>query len=107
MFCAPRWITAGRAGFGIAAALCVGALASAAAADADPVIPRAGDTSAAETIDALQAAGFDTRVDFLEGNPNVPLRECRVTSILNPNGPMASMLMLSTVYVQVACPNAK
>ncbi len=103
----PRRISVGRAGVGIAAALCVAALASAATAGADPVIPRAGDSSAADTVAALQAAGFDTRVDFLEGNPNVPLGECKVTTILNPNGPMASMLTLSTVYVQVACPNAK
>lgn len=107
MSCAPHWLSAGPAGFGITTALCAAALALATTAGADPVIPRAGDSSAADTVAALQAAGFDTRVDFLEGNPNVPLGECKVTTILNPNGPMASMLMMSTVYVQVACPNAK
>jgi hypothetical protein len=90
-----------------AAAATAAVLSTAPSATAEPAIPQAGATDAATTIDALSSSGFDVQVNFLEGRPNVPLRECKVDAIRNPNGPMASMVMLSTVYVDVACPNAK
>ncbi|MUL46194.1 hypothetical protein FZI85_09400 [Mycobacterium sp. CBMA293] len=76
-------------------------------AAADPVIPRPGDASAEDTINALEASGYDTEVQFLTGPPNVPLSACKVTAIHNPDGSTASPGRLSTVYVDVSCPNAK
>ncbi|MDR3664643.1 MAG: hypothetical protein P4L86_30365 [Mycobacterium sp.] len=89
---------------GAVAALSVLGVPSAAA---DPVIPRPGDTSAEETINALEASGYDTEVQFLTGPPNVPLSECQVIAIHNPDGATAATGRLSTVYVDVSCPNAK
>jgi hypothetical protein len=86
--------------FAVAAA----ALVAAPQALADP---QAGSASADIIVGELTASGFDTQINYLQGNPNVPLKECRVDAIRNPNGPMASMIMLSTVYVDVSCPNAK
>lgn len=77
------------------------------AASAEPLLPQAGSQSAADTINAYQAAGFVVQVQYLEGHPNVALGECRVTAIRNFNGPMASLMMLSTVDIDVVCPNAK
>lgn len=83
------------------------ALGLAPIASADPVLPEAGSRSAADTISAYEASGFDVDVNYPEGPPNVPLTECKVTAIRNFNGPMASLMMLSAVDVDVACPNAK
>ncbi|HYO02490.1 MAG TPA: hypothetical protein VET27_11690 [Mycobacterium sp.] len=82
-------------------------LNTAPSAAADPIVPQAGSASADIIINALTSSGFDTQINWLQGRPNVPLSECRVDAIHNPNGPMASMIMLSTVYVDVSCPNAK
>lgn len=96
-----------RTGFGLFGAVATLSLIGTASAAADPVIPRPGDGSAADTIDALKSSGFNTQIQFLAGTPNVPLSECKVTSIDNPNGAVASTVTLSTVYVDVSCPNAK
>jgi hypothetical protein len=60
-----------------------------------------------KAIDQLQAHGFDVSINWLDGHPSVPLRECRVTAINNPSTSPVSSSALSTVYVDVACPNAK
>jgi hypothetical protein len=61
-------------------------------------------------------AGYNVSINWLEGHPNVPLKECKVTGISGLNGSTTStdiMMMLmeptefDTVYVDVACPNAK
>jgi len=88
----------------------VGATASIAAAPiaaADMPLPTPGAGPASEAIDQLQAQGFNVSINWLEGHPNVPLRECRITSINNPSSSPVSSSELSTVYVDVACPNAK
>lgn len=90
-----------------AAAAAIVALNTAPSATAEPAIPQAGAADASTTIDALTSSGFDVQVNWLEGHPNVPLNQCKVDAIHNPNGPMASMVVLSTVYVDVSCPNAK
>lgn len=87
--------------------LAITAVAGASVAVADPIIPQAGSEPADATIGDLQDAGFDVRINYASGSPNVPLSECKVTDINNPNGPMASMIMLSTVYVSISCANAK
>jgi hypothetical protein len=76
-------------------------------ASADTPLPQAGSTSADLTISAFQNAGYDVQINWVQGHPNVPLNECKVNDIHNPNGAMASIMMLSTVYLDVTCPNAK
>jgi hypothetical protein len=53
----------------------------------------------------LESQGFDVVVNFLQGQPNLPLSECRVIGINNPSHRVPAAL--STVYVDVLCPNAK
>ncbi|HYZ69053.1 MAG TPA: hypothetical protein VE666_14850 [Mycobacterium sp.] len=90
--------------------ICAGAAASIAVAPiatADPAFPTAGSESASATVMDLQAQGFDVVINWLQGRPNVPLSECRVNGINNPTRMAADPSVLSTVYVDVACPNAK
>jgi hypothetical protein len=90
--------------------VCAGTAASIAAtpiASADPVFPRAGAESASATVMDLQAQGFDVVINWLQGHPNVPLAECRVNGINNPGNAVPNTSTLSTVYVDVLCPNAK
>ncbi len=87
--------------------LTTAALFSATHAGAAPILPMPGSGPASDAVATLEAAGFDVQINWLQGHPNVPLRECRVTDIHNPNGPTASETSLSTVYVDISCPNAK
>ena len=91
-------------------------LAAAPTAIADPVLPVAGGGSASDAVSQLQSAGYTVSVNYLEGRPNVPLSECKVTGITTFGAAMTSstvMMMLmepeefDTAYVDVACPNAK
>ena len=92
------------------AALLIGgaalAIAAPAVAAGDPIIPTAGNESASATVSDLQAEGFSVTINHLQGHPNVPLTECRVNGINNPNSPSAGPSTV-TVYVDVLCPNAK
>jgi hypothetical protein len=85
-----------------AAVVVSGATAPLAAADPTP-----GAGSASEAIGELRTEGYDVQVNWLEGHPNVPLSECRVNDIHNPNSGPLDTTMLNTVYVDVECPNAK
>jgi hypothetical protein len=90
--------------------MCAGAAASIAAApiaSAEPVFPRAGTESASATVMDLEAQGFDVVINWLQGHPNVPLSECRVNTINNPNREAPDPATLAIVYVDVVCPNAK
>jgi hypothetical protein len=93
----------------IAWVICAGAAASIAAAPIasadEPIFPTAGSESASATVMDLESQGFDVVVNFLQGQPNVPLSECRVNGINNPSHMVPAGL--STVYVDVLCPNAK
>jgi len=95
----------------IALLVCAAAAASVAAAPIasadDPVFPTAGTESASATVMDLQAQGFDVVINWLQGHPNVPLSECRVNGINNPSHMAPDSSTLSTVYVDVLCPNAK
>jgi hypothetical protein len=82
-------------------------IAAAPIATASTDLPTPGVGPASEAIDQLQAQGFNVSINWLEGHPNVPLRECRVTSVNNPSSSPVSSSELTTVYVDVACPNAK
>jgi len=83
------------------------AIAASPTASAEPVFPTAGTESASATVMDLQAQGFDVVINWLQGHPNVPLSECRVNGINDPSHMPANPATLSTVYVDVLCPNAK
>jgi hypothetical protein len=81
------------------------AVASPAAAD-DLILPTPGDGPADVAIQQLQSAGYTVSINWLEGHPNVPLRECKVTGISGLDGSTPPK-GFETVYVDVSCPNAK
>jgi hypothetical protein len=93
-------------------AVAAGAAVSVAAApiaDADPILPVPGGGPASEAIQQLQSAGYNVSINWLEGHPNVPLLECKVTGIsgLPAATTTTQPAAFDTVYVDVACPNAK
>lgn len=84
---------------GTAAAGALGAaalgFAGTAAASGDGV----GNSSAADTVNSLQANGYNVQ---LNGTPDVPLSECSVTGIHGLTGGSAG---LATAYVDISCPS--
>jgi hypothetical protein len=74
-------------------------------AAADPVWPVAGAESASATIDDLEAQGYDVQINWVSGVSSVPLSQCNVTAIHNPNHSAPTENSLETVYVDVSCPN--
>ena len=89
----------------LAAGLFVASLACAPVAAADPVWPVAGAESASATIDDLQAQGYDVQINWVSGVSSVPLSQCKVTAIHNPNHSAEPPTTFTTVYVDVSCPN--
>jgi hypothetical protein len=67
----------------------------------------AADGSASATIADLQAQGYDVQINWVRGTNRVPLYYCTVTGINNPNrtGNPPDPLTLTTVYVDVLCPD--
>ena len=98
-------------------AVAAGAAVSVAAAPiaaADTILPVPGNGPASDAIQQVQAAGYNVSINWLEGHPNVPLSECKVTGISGLRVTMTSTDMLlmepagvDTAYVDVTCPNAK
>jgi heme/copper-type cytochrome/quinol oxidase subunit 2 len=80
------------------------AIAVAAIAAAEPVLPVPGNQSAADTLRELQVEGYTLQINWVTGYPNVPLSECWVDAIHNPDGPPASQNTLAIVYVDIGCP---
>jgi hypothetical protein len=89
---------------GLLALGALGALTIAPIAAAESVFPAAGDESASATIDDLRAQGYDVRVNYVTGTPNVPLYECKVSDINNPSAPSVPPSK-ATVYLNVVCPS--
>jgi hypothetical protein len=79
------------------------AVAPIAAADWNP--PVADDGSASATIADLQAQGYSVQINWIRGTSRVPLSYCSVTGIHNPDSSAASRDTLTTVYVDVLCPD--
>ena len=88
----------------LAASFVVASTVSAPIARADPVWPVGGGEDAASTIDDLQSQGYDVAINWVSGYPTVPLFECWVDAVHNPDGP-ANPTRLSTVYVDIGCPS--
>jgi hypothetical protein len=89
----------------LAAAAVAGLIGGAPIAAADPSWPVAGAESASDTIDDLQAQGYDVQINWVNGYPRVPLSECWVRAIHNPDRSGQPPTTFTTVYVDVSCPN--
>jgi hypothetical protein len=74
-------------------------------AAAEPVWPVAGAEDARATVDDLEDQGYDVQINWVSGVSSVPLHWCKVTAIHNPNHSPPTDDSLSTVYVDVSCPN--
>ena len=83
----------------------IGSAANGAIAAADPVWPVAGAEPADATLRDLAAQGYVVQINWVGGYSGVPLSECSVNAIHNPDGPPTSKYPLATVYVDIGCPN--
>lgn len=83
-------------GAGAAAAVLYAPLASA----DENSLPEAGSESASATLDDIAAAGYNTSINWVQGEPAVSLSQCSVTSI-NPADATGAD---PTVYVTIDCP---
>ncbi len=103
------------AGWAAVASAAVALAVAPAAAAAPPSLPTPGDGPASIAVQQLQSAGYNVSINWLEGHPNVPLSECKVTGI---SGLRVSMTQtdgmtlmeparFDTAYVDIVCPNAK
>ncbi|MBV8927932.1 MAG: hypothetical protein JO152_02240 [Mycobacteriaceae bacterium] len=98
-------VTPGRLAVLIAGGAAAVALAVAPVAGADPVWPVGGGEPADATIAELADQGYDVQVNWVNGYPDVPLSQCWVNAIHNPDGPPTSQHPLATVYVDIGCPS--
>jgi hypothetical protein len=80
-------------------------VALAPAAAAEPVWPVGGGEPADQTVEDLAAQGYDVQVNWVTGQRDVPLYECWVDGIHNPDGPPTFEHQLATVYVDIGCPS--
>ena len=88
--------------------LAAGAAASTAVAPvgaADPVWPVGGGEPADATLDDLASQGYTVQVNWVSGYPTVPLSECWVDAIHDPDGPPTPKDPLAVVYVDIGCPS--
>lgn len=90
--------------------LVLGVPLSAALAGFLGTVPPAAADPTSESADAVMAhltdQGYDVQINWVGGKSSMPLTECRVTGIHNPDrsAPPADR-SLTTVYVDVSCPN--
>jgi hypothetical protein len=80
-------------------------IAAAPAAAADPIFPVAGSESARAVIDDLKGQGYNVEINWVSGISNVPLSECVVNGIDDPDHDAGPATTFTTVYVDVSCPN--
>lgn len=74
-------------------------------AGADWIPPVPGGESPVYTIEDLEAEGYNVAINWSNGYPEVPLSECEVLAIHNPDSSPPSQKTLTTVYVDILCPN--
>src|SRR5882757_295784 len=79
-----------------------GAVALCAPATAEP---EGTGESAQSVIDGLKAEGYNVDINWLTGYDTEPLSVCTVSNINNPGDSDPSQGELTTVYVDVSCPN--
>jgi hypothetical protein len=83
----------------------VASIAAAPAAVADPIFPVAGSESARAVVDDLKGQGYNVEINWVSGISNVPLSECVVNGIDDPDHDAGPPTTFTTVYVDVSCPN--
>jgi ABC-type hemin transport system substrate-binding protein len=71
-------------------------------AAADEPVPEVGQ-SPEEAIQALEAQGYNVAVNWTTGYPDVPLSECTLRAIHNPDG--SGPKTNTTVYLDISCPS--
>jgi hypothetical protein len=94
----PRW-------FALTLLVAVVSVGIAPVAAADPVSPTAGSESARAVIDDLTGQGYNVEINWVSGVSSVPLAQCAVTGIHNPDHSEGPPTTFTTVYVDVSCPN--
>jgi hypothetical protein len=99
-------LTLGNGAAGLAAAaVMIAPIAVAAVAAADPVWPWPGGGSAGDTISDLEARGYNVQINWVSGDISMPLSQCSVSAIHNPDRSPDPQSSFTTVYVDVACPD--
>jgi hypothetical protein len=83
------------------AAGAVASVAVAPLATADDAMPAVGQ-SPEEAIQDLEAEGYTVAFNWTRGYPEVPLSECTLIAIHNPDG--SGPKTNTTVYLDVSCP---
>jgi hypothetical protein len=90
----------------IATGAAVASIASAPTTVADPIWPVGGAEPADATIEDLESQGYTVQINWVSGYPTVPLYECWVDDIHNPNGTgPPSPNTLAIVWVDIGCPS--
>ncbi|HYR16616.1 MAG TPA: hypothetical protein VEQ67_20735, partial [Mycobacterium sp.] len=79
-----------------------GAVTLAAPATAEP---EDSGASAQSVIDSLKTEGYNVEINWLTGYDTEPLSVCTVENVNNPGDSPPSEGTLTTVYVDVLCPN--
>ena len=90
----------------IATGAAVASIATAPITAAEPIYPFGGAEPADATIEDLEAQGYTVQINWVSGYPTVPLYECWVDDIHNPNGtgpPKPNTLAI--VWVDIGCPS--
>src|ERR1700739_2776935 len=90
----------------IATGAAVASIATAPITAAEPVWPFGGAEPADATSEDLEAQGYTVQINWVSGYPTVPLYECWVDDIHNPNGtgpPKPNTLAI--VWVDIGCPS--
>lgn len=70
-------------------------------AAADDVMPPVGQ-SPVEAIQDLESEGYNIGINWTRGYPEVPLYECTLVAIHNPDG--SGPKDNTTVYLDISCP---
>src|ERR1700694_4250166 len=72
----------------------------------DPIGPVAGAESASATIADLEAQGYNVAINWVNGYNTVPLSQCTVNAIHNPDRSADSQKTFTTFYVDIECPDS-
>jgi hypothetical protein len=78
----------------------VASISAAPVAAADTPLPVPGSENAQDTINDLQARGYDVQINWVSGIPNVSLSQCWVNGI----NTAAATGSLKPAYVDIECP---
>ena len=92
----PRYFAPSLVAAGAAASIAVVPLAA-----ADDAMPPVGQ-SPVEAIADREAEGYNVAINWTRGYPDVPLSQCTLIAIHNPDG--SAPKTSTTVYLDISCP---